>query len=192
MRTVLAVAATALAVGASSATAATVITSSQIKDGSIQNRDIRSAVLTMSRLAPTTQDLINAKHLGPAGPTGPVGPKGEPGTPGGPAGPQGPAGKDGATGPAGPQGPRGIGHVTTYTNVSANNTSAGKTATAHCPSNMTVVGGGYSTNILSDDLVLRTLHPLSTRGYTVDVYEGPGFQSNIAWAVTAYAICATN
>jgi hypothetical protein len=189
MRTLLAVAATALAVGASSATAATVITSSQIKDGSIQNRDIRPAVLTMSRLAPTTQELINAKHLGPAGPTGPVGPKGEPGTPGGPAGPQGPAG---ATGPAGPQGPKGIGDVKTYTNASANNTSPGKTATATCPSNRTVVGGGYSTNILSTELVLRSLHPLSTRGYTVDVYEGPGFQSNIAWSVTAYAICATN
>ena len=55
---------------ATAAVAAALITSDDIQDGSIQNRDIRSGVITMSRLAPTTQDLINAKHLGPAGPAG--------------------------------------------------------------------------------------------------------------------------
>ena len=40
------------------AAAATLITSKDIKDEGIQNRDIRKGVITMSRLSESTQDLI--------------------------------------------------------------------------------------------------------------------------------------
>ena len=87
-------------VAGSSATAASLITSSDIKDESIQNRDIRKEVITMSRLAQTTQDKINkAGTPGPKGDTGAPGPKGDTGAPGakGDAGAPGTPGAPAAT-----------------------------------------------------------------------------------------------
>ena len=75
-----------------------VISSSDIKDESIQNRDIDKGVITMNRFAKSTQDKINQAGTGGAG--GPAGP------PGG-TGPQGPPGAQGPRGPQGPQGPPG-------------------------------------------------------------------------------------
>lgn len=133
---------------------------------------------------------------GPRGHTGPQGPQGIPGTPGGPVGPAGVPGAPGvkgdtgATGPAGPRGPRARrSDPVVYANTSVSNTSSPKTATAHCPSNRRLTGGGFSTSVLSTDLVLRQSNPLGTRGWTVNVAEASGFQSNIAWSVSAYAIC---
>ena len=133
---------------------------------------------------------------GPRGHTGPQGPQGIPGTPGGPAGPAGAPGAPGvkgdtgAVGPAGPRGPRARrSDPVVYANTSASNTSSPKTATAHCPSNRRLTGGGFSTSVLSTDLTLRQSNPLGTRGWTVNVAEEDGFQNNIAWSVSAYAIC---
>jgi Collagen triple helix repeat (20 copies) len=87
-------------VAAGSATAASsLISSKDIKDESIQNRDIAKGVITMSRLAKSTQDKINRAGT----PTGAAGPQGPPG----PKGAQGPQGAQGAQGPQGPQGPQG-------------------------------------------------------------------------------------
>jgi hypothetical protein len=189
MRTLLAVAATALAVGASSATAATVITSSQIKDGTIQNRDIRPAVLTMSRLAPTTQALINEKDSGSSGPAGPAGKQGA-------AGKDGANGKDGVAGPAGPkgdtgaQGPAGsVAGTRVLSTTSANNTAANKTLTVSCQAGEAMTGGGYMTNVLSTQLVLRRSSPLGNNSWTADVNE-VGLSASIAWALTVYVVCA--
>ena len=44
--------------GGSFATAATLLTSKDIKDEGIQNRDIRKESITMSRLSESTQELI--------------------------------------------------------------------------------------------------------------------------------------
>ena len=44
--------------GGTFATAATLLTSKDIKDGAIQNRDIRTGAITMSRLSESTQELI--------------------------------------------------------------------------------------------------------------------------------------
>ena len=60
--------------GGAFATAATLISSKDIKDSSIQNRDIRPGVITMSRLSESTQELI---HKG-----GDAGAPGAPGQPG--------------------------------------------------------------------------------------------------------------
>jgi hypothetical protein len=75
--------------------------------------------------------------------------------------------------------------------TSANTTAANKTLTVSCQRGGEVMtGGGYMTNILSDDLVLRRSSPLGGRSWTADVQEGPGFQSNISWALTVYVVCA--
>ena len=88
----------ALLIAGGSATAASLITSSDIKDESIQNRDIKKKAITMSRLAQTTQDKINkAGTPGPKGNTGATGAKGDPGAPG-------PKGDPGAPGPKGDPG----------------------------------------------------------------------------------------
>lgn len=71
---------------AGTATAAKLITSKDIKDHTIQQRDLKRGLLLQ----------------GPRGLPGAPGPAGSPGTPGGPAGPKGDKGDPGAQGPAGP------------------------------------------------------------------------------------------
>jgi hypothetical protein len=85
---ILAGVAVALALGATSATAATFITSKDIKNGTIRARD----------LAPSVREEL--KETGPRGPAGERGPAG-------PQGPAGVAGAKGATGSAGPAGAKG-------------------------------------------------------------------------------------
>lgn len=93
----------AFAGAVATAGAATLITSSMIKDGTIQNRDIKKKVITFNRLSPATQDLVmrglsQPKPLVPA--AGATGATGAPGA-AGVTGATGPAGATGATGPAG-------------------------------------------------------------------------------------------
>jgi hypothetical protein len=73
--------------GGAYAGAQSLITSRNIRDNSIQNRDIRTSAITMSRLAPTTQQLIRQGGVeGPAGQPGGPGAPGAPGSPGAPGG----------------------------------------------------------------------------------------------------------
>jgi hypothetical protein len=71
----------ALISGGTWAAARTLITSRDIKDGSIQNRDIRTGVISLNRLTPGTQSLI--RQGGAQGPSGAPGGPGAPGAPGG-------------------------------------------------------------------------------------------------------------
>lgn len=87
---------------AGTATAATLITTAQIKDGTIQGRDLRKGTITANRLSPELQATI-ASSAGPAGAVGPAGPAG----PAGAAGTAGSTGQRGAEGPAGSTGPQG-------------------------------------------------------------------------------------
>jgi hypothetical protein len=66
-----------------------VFTSKNIKDGTIQNRDIRTGVISMNRLTTGVQDLINEG--------GAQGPSGAPGAPGGPGAPGAPGAPGGST-----------------------------------------------------------------------------------------------
>lgn len=98
-----------VAVVASSATARSLITGLQIKNGSITSADLADGTIKSRDLAPSLRRAraVIPGPQGPAGPQGQVGaqgPKGDTGAPGvqGPAGPQGGAGAQGATGPAGP------------------------------------------------------------------------------------------
>jgi Collagen triple helix repeat (20 copies) len=57
-RTIVACVVTALVVGTGTASAAKLITSKDIEDGSIQNRDLAEGVISLSRLSPGVQALI--------------------------------------------------------------------------------------------------------------------------------------
>jgi hypothetical protein len=107
-KTVSACAITALLVGGGTATAAKLVTSKDIKDGTIQTQDIGKGEVSLSRLTSGVQHKIdragtpgkdgtNGKDgaQGPKGDTGATGAKGEPGATG-PAGPAGPKGEDAA------------------------------------------------------------------------------------------------
>ena len=128
---------------------------------------------------------------GPRGHIGPQGPQGVPGQAGTPGGPPGPAGPSGPTGPAGPVGAPGLASKVVATHTSGNNGSTPKTARVTCPAGTLLMGGGYSTSVLSTDLVLRQLTPVGANSWEVNVAEGPDFPNGIAWSVTARAICAT-
>jgi len=86
-------AAGALIFGATGTVAATVITSAQIKDGTIKNVDVAKKTLTADRMTAKTLASLRGK----------TGPKGAPGTPGG----KGDAGAPGPDGAPGIQGPKG-------------------------------------------------------------------------------------
>ncbi len=83
---------------AGTATAAKLITGSQIKDGSIGTRDLAKSVRSQ---------LSRAGSAGSAGPQGPAGATGVAGV----QGPQGEPGPQGDPGPEGPTGPRGPSEV---------------------------------------------------------------------------------
>jgi hypothetical protein len=88
-----------VAVAATSATARSLITGLQIKNGSIASVDIADGTIKSRDLAPS---LRHAQSVVP-GPQGPQGAQGE----AGPQGPKGDAGAQGAQGPTGPQGATG-------------------------------------------------------------------------------------
>ena len=94
-------------VASGSATAASLLTSKNIKDESIQNRDLRDGAFTLSKLRQSTKDVLNAdteltllrlaaleKKAGIPGPAGAAGVPGKNGT----DGKDGAKGKDGADG----------------------------------------------------------------------------------------------
>ena len=81
LRTGVAIALTGLLAGGSGAWAASQITSSQIKDGTIQAKDIKKGSLGADRLSAAAQRTLQGKQgpAGSAGPAGPAGPVGEAG-----------------------------------------------------------------------------------------------------------------
>ena len=105
----------ALVVGTTTATATSLITSRQIKNGTIENRDIKRGTIAQNRLSPKLQGLLTTLDVqgGPldpiTGPQGPEGPKGDRGAKGdtGPRGDSGDTGPRGATGAKGDKGDRG-------------------------------------------------------------------------------------
>ena len=114
-RTIFACVIVALIAGATSATAANLITGSDIKNGSItgadiknpaiDSEDIKKGAVIKKKLSKAVRDALDDN--GPAGPQGPAGPPGPAGGPAGAQGPQGPAGPQGPQGPTGPQGAKG-------------------------------------------------------------------------------------
>jgi hypothetical protein len=105
------------------------ITSAQIKDGTIASRDIKNGAIGRADLADAAEAALRGRR-GPTGSQGPVGPAGAtgPAGPQGASGPQGPQGATGAQGPAGPQGAPGAGVEVTGTVATVGDLPSGAAA----------------------------------------------------------------
>lgn len=130
--------------GMSTAVAAKLITSSQIKDGTIQRVDLSDGI--NSKLDKKGED-------GKDGAQGPAGPAGETG-PAGPAGPKGDPGAQGPVGNTGPAGSNGTDGLTGAVYRVANYTSGGtSSATVACADtdadsmNYTAIAGGVQGSV---------------------------------------------
>ena len=76
-KTIVACALVALAVGATTATAAQLITGKQIKNRSITGKDLKRGAVTKKKLSAAIRaELAKRGAPGPRGPAGPVGPAG--------------------------------------------------------------------------------------------------------------------
>lgn len=145
---VLAVAATVVTGG--SATAASLVTGRQVKDGSVAGRDVAGGSLTGRdvRDRSLTGSDLDASVRGPVGPPGQVGDQGSPGPSGptGPAGPTGPPGPAGVAGPPGTPGAQGLPGVHEPVYISADfpvSAQGRKTEAVNCPDSFfRAVGGG--------------------------------------------------
>jgi hypothetical protein len=162
-----------------SAVAATVITSRQIKDGTIQLKDI-------SRKA-------RAQLKGKVGPQGLLGPAGRPGAPG-------PAGAAGAPGPPGPVN---VKYVVGPAVASADNTQAA--TTTDCPAtHPNVVGGGvFTTGTYGENQRVNASNPFD--GPDADAIPDDGWHASVdndpgtdpvppgvaADEIQVFAICTT-
>jgi hypothetical protein len=145
-KTVIACVVVALLAGAGTASAAKLITSNDIKDGTIQKRDLATSV--QSKLGKSGKD----------------------GTTGAP-GPQGATGAKGDTGATGPQGPKGVPGVDGRDGVSGyevrtfdyDGVGPGNIATVACSSGKVAIGGGYWFKTKGDNNFDWT-HPAITNG----------------------------
>jgi len=111
-RTIIALGAIALALalagGALAGKRYLITSSSQVKDGALTGADIKNHSLQARDISPSVLGAFVPPSQGSTGPAGPQGPKGDTG----PAGPQGPRGD---AGPQGPKGPPGVSDYQVFT-----------------------------------------------------------------------------
>jgi Collagen triple helix repeat (20 copies) len=175
MRTALIAGIVAAVVSAGSATAAFIVTSANIKNGTIQLVD----------LSPKAKRALKGRQ-------GPEGPEGEPGLQGA-QGQRGERGLQGEQGPEGDQGPPGSSPE--YTNAYSEHRSvpAGSFAfvNAICPPDTIVVGGGYATqNVSTAKLMPTNAYPVTMgdgRQAWYVVMHNMGNTAEAFWA-TAYCV----
>jgi hypothetical protein len=163
----------ALGIGASSATAASMIGSSQVKDNSLTTKDIKNGTLSVADLSAAARASLKGSR-GPAGATGATGLGGSPGV----------------QGPAGGFDPAKVSYVTgPKVNVpasSAGNPGAGLSV-AKCPTGTKVVGGGYYFSYANAGITVETSGPLDDgTGWLA----GFGNAGSAVGGATAYAVCA--
>lgn len=176
MKTIVAVAITAL-VASASATAVTraLITSAQIQNGTIRMVDLHASTKNALK---GNRGLVGPR--GPAGPAGAPGPQGQPG----PQGVQGTQGIQGFSGPAGATG--GFSNAgLTYVVGPTVSVPAGQVAgaTASCPTGMKATGGGFFSSITVPG---ASEAPSSGVGWFVLVNN----TSSLSVDVHAFAVCA--
>ena len=167
MKSAIIAAVVAMAVSSASATAAFVVTSKSIKNGTIQIVDLSAQARKALK--------GGAAAPGHAGPQGPAGARG-------PAGPQGPDGPAGARGPAGPPGSVGATTIVSARfDVPVN--TVGPAHVVSCPAGTGVISGGVVSKAQGDTWVDAP----SGNGWSgaANNYGGtdPG-------QVTVYAVCA--
>ena len=182
MKTALIAAVISAVVASTSATAATIIvTSKNIKDGTIQAVDLSAKAkqaLRGQRGRVGPRGLAGASGAtGASGPQGPAGPAGSPGT-------QGPAGSAGPTGPAGPAGPAGSGVGSLEWVFDQGSALAGQpgTATALCPQGKIVISGGGSV----DTGIVYATVPTDPEGWLVGAYND---SASTTATIDAWALC---
>ena len=204
MKTLAAVVATALLVGATTATAATLIGSKQIKDNSVRSVDVNNGSLGLKDLSPAAR----AGVVGPQGPAGAVGPQGATGAQGpkgdgvsgrpGAAGRTG-AGADGAQGSQGPQGPQGQQGDTDITTrvgpkVPWQGPNEPVVSTAYCEPGEVVTGGGGGWDTSPGLPYIRYVKIIRSQPTpTGDGWQVAGYSDSSAsdaGNVVAYAQCA--
>ena len=162
-----AIVAALVVVGSVSAGATLVITSAQIKNGTIQTADISAKAKTALK--------------GNRGPAGPAGARGATGA-AGPAGPQGAQGLQGLQGAQGIQGIQGSPGLTGVQYVIGQGVAGEGSATATCPTGKFVIGGGAST---SSGWFYRS-EPTDNSSWTASADGGATDAT-----VTAFAVCAS-
>ena len=169
MKTIVVAVIVALAASAGTATAAFVVTSKDIKDGTIRLADISA----------NTKKTLKSQR--------------------GRRGPQGVPGAIGPVGPRGSQGPQGLrGNTISYRNGYSGFVSvpAGsfRFANAECPAGTQIVGGGYATENVSTALLVPTnSYPIGLgdgRGAWYVVMFNIGQQTEVFWAVS-YCVTIT-
>jgi hypothetical protein len=151
------------------ATAAVIITSANIKNGTIQLADLSER---------TRNALMGRRGL--RGPRGEAGPAGRPGSPGA-------QGANGPTGPAGPPGVTMVGAVLAPGTVMCAAGGVGcdsQTSTATCAPGSVVVGGGWQSDAV--DLAVPRAGRSTGTTYTVTAVNHDAVPRTIA----AQAICA--
>jgi hypothetical protein len=173
MKNALVAAVVAAVVAAASGTAATiVVTSKNIKNGTIQDVDISAKAKRVLK-----------GQRGPAGSQGAQGPQGV----------QGPQGTQGPQGDKGPQGNAGksVSYSNAYSEFVAVPPGSFRFANAICPAGALLVGGGHATDRVSlAKLVPTNSHPVTMadgRGAWYVVMHNIGLEEEAFWA-TAYCV----
>ena len=163
-----------LGIGASSATAASMISSAQVKDNTLTSKDIKNGSLKLEDMSPAARVTSN-------GVQGPAGPAGTPGM----------NGVNGATGAQGIQGPAGgfdpskaqyiAGPTVTVTPGGTN------TSSANCPPDTKVIGGGYLFGYSNGGVTVEVSAPRADGSGWI---AGFGNNGSVSGEATAYAVCA--
>jgi len=193
MRTALIAGVVAMLVSAASATAAFVVTSKNIKNGTIELVDVSAhAKRALKGQRGPRGAAGDAGATGEQGATGERGPAGLPGPSGerGPAGEQGPRGEQGLQGPPG----RSSQYVNAYSEQRSVAPGSFGFVNAICPADTIVVGGGFATQSVGTAKLVPTNSYPVTMGdgrpawYVVMHNIGPATES--FWAV-AYCVRMT-
>jgi hypothetical protein len=169
-----------------SAYAATTITGTNIKDGTLTGRDVKNRSLDANKLSTNAISSLRGQR-GPAGPQGPRGATGERG----PAGSAGAAGPKGETGPQGPAGPAGASGISGWEyRVSSPGVSipgnSGGLAQIDCPGGKKALGGGGASSSYGTYLAASAPTDPGT-GWVVAYHNTyPTPRTVYAWVICAY------
>ena len=165
------------------ATAASLVTSSQIKNGTVTSADIKNKTIKAGDLAPALQKQITSGgKTGPQGPAGPAGAKGDAGA----QGQQGQQGQQGPIGQTGPQGVPGLSEIEVIMDNTADNQS-NKNLEVDCPAGKKLIGSTATTSIPSAAFLggSRPSDDNTAFGFATD-----NAGSNLDWTLSVYATCA--
>jgi hypothetical protein len=192
-RTILACVAVALVAGATTATAASLITSADIKNGSIRNADIKKGTISQKSLTPEIQALL-AQVRADGGIPGPPGPKGDKGDAGAP-GANGANGAPGANGTNGADGAPGVANLVTARSQATWTTGVTlqQQASVACPDGKVALGGGFEPGdaAAAGQLTIVTSAPVQAAGERPTGWLVSGFNSGAQEVtVRAHVICA--